>query len=124
MFGFLRPGGSSGARVERMAARDAIAKVNAGEMVLIDVREAMELRSTGRAQGALHVPLAALRMKCDPSSPECLKEFKQGKPIGIYCASGARSSGAGQMLLQLGHTQVYNLGGFYEWQSSGGKVVR
>jgi len=70
------------------------------------------------------VPLAALRMKCDPSSPECLKEFKQGKPIGIYCASGARSSGAGQMLLQLGHTQVYNLGGFYEWQSSGGKVVR
>jgi rhodanese-related sulfurtransferase len=124
MFGFLRSGSSSGARVERMAARDAIAKVATGEIVLVDVREGMELRASGRAQGAVHVPLAALRMKCDPSSPECLKEFKQGKPIGIYCASGARSSGAGQMLLQMGHTAVYNLGGFYEWQSAGGKVVR
>ncbi len=124
MFGFLRQGGAGGARVERMAAKDAIAKVAAGEMVLIDVREGMELRSSGKAQGALHVPLAALRMKCDPSSPECLKEFKQGKPIGIYCASGARSSGAGQMLLKLGHASVFNLGSLYEWQAAGGKVVR
>jgi rhodanese-related sulfurtransferase len=124
MFNFLRSGGSGAARVERMVARDAVAKVAAGEMVLLDVREGMELRASGRAQGALHVPLAALRMKCDPSSPECLKELKAGKPVGIYCASGARSAGAGQMLLQLGHNQVYNLGGFYEWQAAGGKVVR
>ena len=124
MFNFLRSGGSGGARVERMAARDAVAKVAAGEMLLIDVREGMELRMTGRAQGALHIPLAALRMKCDPASPECLKEFKSGRSIGIYCASGARSSGAGQMLLKLGHSAVYNLGSLHEWQAAGGKVLR
>lgn len=127
MFGFLRPSGPGGARVERMDAREAVAKAAAGEIVLIDVRDISELRTSGKAKGALHVPLMALKMKCDPASPECLPELKAaqaaGKAVALYCASGARSQGAAQMMAQLGYAPVFNIGGLYDWHAAGGTVV-
>ncbi|MCB2111393.1 MAG: sulfurtransferase [Defluviimonas sp.] len=108
----------------RMPASDIVARVGTGEIVLIDVREAGELAAFGRAEGALHVPLAVLRMKCDPSCPECLAELKSGRPIALYCASGARSQMAAQVLKSLGHGEVVNLGGLGDWIAAGGAVSR
>lgn len=93
------------------------------EMVLVDVRDPSEARASGVAEGAINVPLVALQMKANPSSPECLPAFKDGKTIVVYCASGARSSGAAQMLRQMGHAQVENLGGLRDWAMGGGAVV-
>jgi rhodanese-related sulfurtransferase len=124
MLNFLRSSAPSGNRVGRIAPQEAVRMAEAGELIVIDVRDGMELRASGKAAGALHVPLMAFRMKCDPTSPECLPELKQGKPIALYCASGARSAGAAQMLLQLGHGTVYNLGGLYDWHAGGGKIER
>lgn len=128
MFNFLRPSGPAGARVERMEARDAVAKAATGEIVVIDVRDSGELRSSGKAKGALHVPLMVLRSKCDPANPECLAELKSaqaaGTPIAVYCASGGRSQGAGEMLLQMGYGPVYNIGGLYDWHAAGGELVQ
>ena len=124
MFNFLRSAASGGARVQKIDRREAVAKAAAGEIVLIDVRDGMELRASGTAKGALHVPLAAIRMKCDPSSPECLKQLSVDKPVALYCASGARSAGAAQMLAQMGYKTVYNLGGLYDWHAAGGAIER
>ncbi|MDV7269602.1 rhodanese-like domain-containing protein [Thioclava sp. A2] len=120
MFNFLRP---SGASVQRINPKDAVERHAKGELLVIDVRDAMELRQ-GKAAGALHVPLMALKMKCDPSSPECLPELSVDKPIALYCASGARSQGAGQMLMQMGYKEVYNLGGLMHWYQAGGAIER
>ncbi|MFD2174181.1 rhodanese-like domain-containing protein [Rhodobacter lacus] len=124
MFNFLRPSGGGGGGVERIDPREAVSKVAKGEIVLIDVRDGMELRASGKAKGALHVPMAALKMKCDPSSPECLKELSLDKPVALYCASGARSQGAAQMLAAMGYKHVYNIGGLYDWHAAGGPVIR
>lgn len=124
MFNFLRPSGNGHGKVERIDPREAVAKVAKGEIVLIDVRDGMELRASGKAKGALHVPLMALKTKCDPSSPECLKELSVDKPVALYCASGARSQGAAQMLAAMGYQHVFNLGGLYDWHAAGGQVVR
>lgn len=124
MLNFLRPSATAGNRVGRIAPKDAVRMAGAGELVVIDVRDGNELRASGKAAGALHVPLMALRMKCDPASPECLPDLARDKPIALYCASGARSAGAAQMLLQLGYTTVYNLGGLYDWHAGGGAVER
>ncbi|WP_444451841.1 rhodanese-like domain-containing protein [Rhodobacter capsulatus] len=124
MFNFLRSAVSGGARVQRIAPADAVAKAAKGEVVLIDVRDGMELRASGTAKGALHVPLATVKMKCDPSSPECLKELSLEKPVVLFCAAGGRSAGAAQMLVEMGYKEVYNLGGFGDWVSGGGAVVK
>ena len=121
MLSFLRPGGSS---VSRIAAKDAIARAAKGELLVIDIRDGSEIAASGKAKGALHVPLAAFKMRCDPSSPECLAELSLEKPVALYCASGARSQMAAQMMAQMGYKEVYNLGGLYDWHAAGGEITR
>jgi rhodanese-related sulfurtransferase len=119
MFAFMQ----RAAAAQDMSAQDAVAKAAAGEIVLIDVRDPMELRQSGKAKGALNLPSATLMMRADPRSPECVAELKEGKPIALYCASGARSAMAKQMLKRMGHEDVHNIGGLMHWQRAGGEVV-
>ncbi|MDP4034268.1 MAG: rhodanese-like domain-containing protein [Pseudorhodobacter sp.] len=114
---------SSGPRVQSILPADAVARAARGEVTLIDVRDAVELRSTGKAEGALHLPLMLIATKADPRHPEHLKAMATDKPIVLYCATGARSQMAGSMLLKLGYTQVFNLGGLGNWRAGGGAVV-
>lgn len=105
-----------------LTAADAVAKTPTGEIILIDVRDPSEL-AFGKAKGALNIPSAALMMRADPRSPECLPQLKDGKPIAVYCASGARSAMAKQMLERMGHAEVHNIGGLAAWQRAGGALV-
>jgi len=120
MFGIFRSPGASVA----YDPKTAVSEAHEGRITLVDIREHAEVKATGKAKGALHVPLAALRMKADPASPEQLAEFRAGKPVVLYCASGGRSQMAARMLRQMGLDEVYNLGGLAHWQMAGGLIGR
>jgi rhodanese-related sulfurtransferase len=96
-------------------------RIAAGEMILIDVREHAEVRASGKAEGAKVIPLAMLPLKADPKLPG--NEIAPGIPVAVYCASGARSASAAQVLTRLGYGAVTNLGGLRDWAAQGGKVV-
>lgn len=110
--------------VARPDPRDLIRRAEAGEIVVLDVRDASELAATGKAPVAHHVPLATLRMKADARSPDCLPALKEGKPVAVYCAAGGRAGMAKAVLEELGHAEVHNLGGLSHWQAAGGGVAR
>ncbi|SMR72364.1 Rhodanese-related sulfurtransferase [Aliiroseovarius halocynthiae] len=117
MFGFLM-GGS------KMDPKEAVAKVNAGEITLIDVRDHGEVQMTGKAKGALVVPLSVMPLQCDPKGPDFNADIDMSKPVALYCASGARSAQGAQVLKRLGFEEVYNIGGLGHWHKAGGEVVR
>ncbi|WP_102224639.1 rhodanese-like domain-containing protein [Acidimangrovimonas sediminis] len=125
MLSFLRP---SGPRVERISGKDAVAQAAQGGMLLIDVRDAGELRATGKAKGALHIPMSVLALKADPKAPDTdptLKAaFEAGTPVALYCASGGRSQMGGKTLVKLGYAKVYNIGGLADWRDGGGALER
>ena len=117
MFSMFR----SSATTNPPSVQEVAAQVAQGKMILIDVREIAEVRSSGKAEGAVVLPLSILPMKADPHQPD--PELKKGLPVVVYCASGARSGRAAQLLTQLGYGPVSNLGGLGDWASGGGKVV-
>jgi rhodanese-related sulfurtransferase len=117
MFGFLNALGGND-----MTAAEAVQRAAAGDIVVIDIREPLEVTASGKAKGALAIPSAALRLKANPSSPDCLPELKSGKPIAVYCASGARSGMAKRVLKRMGH-EVHNIGGLGHWVKAGGALT-
>lgn len=119
MFSFLRRPAEA-----RPDPRELIRMAESGEAIVIDIREPGEVRATGKAACALHIPMATLRTKCDPACDECAVELKNDKPVILYCASGGRASMATRLMKQLGHKQVWNLGGLSHWQAAGGKITR
>lgn len=106
-----------------MKTTDVISAVELGKMIVIDLRDAVEMRSSGWASGSIHIPLADLAQKADPNNAQFDPRLGEGKPIALYSAAGARSAKGQQILLNLGY-HVVNLGGFYDWAVAGGAVTR
>lgn len=107
---------------------EVVRQVTGGTALLIDVREEAELRSGGKAKGALNLPLSRLHMSADPKSGHFDKRLAQakkaGKPIYLYCASGARSGRAAGLMRGHGFDEVHNLGNLSAWHAGGGEVLR
>ena len=108
----------------RLSPQDIVTMAKNDEITVIDIRDHNELAMSGIAEGALHIPMAVLRMQADPSSPDFHPELKTDKPVAIYCASGARSGMAVRLFTSMGYGEVHNLGGLGHWQMAGGNIVR
>ncbi len=90
----------------------------AGEVVLIDVRERDE-NAAERIEGALNLPLSSFNPAQVPIPPE-------GKRLVIHCRSGVRCGSASNLLLAAGWDGeiVRMQGGIMGWASAGAPTVR
>jgi rhodanese-related sulfurtransferase len=112
---------AANAVVPRIAPDKARELMNEGALV-VDVRDAPELRASGKVAGAVNVSRGMLEFRADPESPYHDKNFSREKTVIVYCASGGRSALSGKVLKDLGYTRVYNLGAFKDWVQAGGAV--
>jgi phage shock protein E len=89
-------------------ALEARKRIEEGALV-IDVRTPGEWR-TGHLPSARHLPVDELRARM--AEVDAWSGGDKGRPIVVYCASGARSARARQLLVEAGYTQVTNGGGY------------
>lgn len=97
-------------------ARELLAK---GGVLIVDVRDGLEVGQSGRLKGAVNVSRGMLEFRADPESPYHNPAFQKDKPVAVYCASGGRSALSGKTLKEMGYAAVYNLGGFKELAEAG-----
>lgn len=105
-------------RIDGAKARDLVAQ----GAVLLDIRDAPELEKTGRAAGSHHIPRGMLEFRADPDTPFHDPVLQLDRPVVLHCASGGRAALAGKLLKDMGYVEVYNMGGFSDWQAAGGAV--
>ena len=105
----------SGAKAQEMLAQGA---------VLLDIRDSAELAASGKAVGSIHAPRGSLEFKVDPASPSFDPALSFDRPVVLHCAAGGRAALAGKLLMDMGYTQVFNLGGFKDWVEAGGPVEK
>ncbi len=92
--------------------------------LLVDVREPAELDAIGMIPGAVHAPRGMLEFWADPVNPHHRPELDPRRRTVVYCASGARSALAAQLLRQLGYADAGHLdGGIEGWIRAGHPVV-
>ncbi len=100
--------------VEAVAAR----RTRGDEVVLLDVREKDEVRA-GYIEGAVTIPRGFLEFQVASQLPQTDAD------VVVYCASGARSLLAAQVLRAMGYTRVASMaGGIARWQEAGYPVGR
>lgn len=115
---------AANASVPKISPQDAVALIEGGNVLVVDVRDRPELQSTGKVREATHVSRGMLEFRADPASPYHDKAFNRDKTVLVYCASGGRSALAGKTLQDLGYRDVRNLGSFKDWAESGGAVEK
>ena len=107
--------GRGSATIPLIGVKEVLLGVEAGEIVLIDVREPDEWINTGSPKGSIRVPL---------QSPDFLDQvhsrtnYRKELPIALCCRSGIRGKKAAELLVQSGFENVSNVeGGMKEWIS-------
>ena len=76
--------------------------------ILLDVRSEEEYREA-HIPGAVVIPDGELAARAQKELPD--KEQK----ILVYCRSGRRSAASAQALLEMGYTNVFDMGGIINW---------
>ena len=99
--------------VDHVDVREAARALETGEVLLLDVREDEEW-AAGRAPGAVHAPMSALRQDTVP----------RDRPVQVLCRVGGRSAAVAQALEQLGYDVANVTGGMLAWSAAGLPVVR
>ena len=111
-------------RVTHLTPTDLAAEVDAGDPLLVDLREPGELDASGVIPGAVHAPRGMLEFWADPSSPYHRSEFDPARRTVLYCASGGRSALSAAVLQDLGYHDVAHLdGGITGWVDAGQPTV-
>ena len=85
------------------------ALIDEGDVLVIDVRTVEEYQE-GHLVGAQNIPVEDEELwqsRTAALDPE--------QPTVVYCRTGRRSELAGQMLVDAGFTEVYDLGGVTDW---------
>lgn len=113
---------AANAVVPKITYDEARALIAGGKALVIDIRDAPEVEASGKVAGAVHVSRGMLEFRADPDSPFHHEAFDKGRTVIVYCASGGRSALGGKALMDLGYTDVKNLGAFKEWAEAGGEI--
>jgi rhodanese-related sulfurtransferase len=115
---------AANATVPKISPNDAAALISGGNVLVVDVRDGLELQNTGKVQGAKHIPRGIIEFRADPESQYYDNAFDRDKTVIVYCASGGRSALTGKTLQDFGYKDVRNLGAFKDWVESGGAVEK
>jgi rhodanese-related sulfurtransferase len=91
-----------------VAPADGLGIVQGGDVRIVDVRTPEETAG-GIIPGAVLIPIDALEARMNELP-------RDGKRTLVYCAGGARSAAACELLSSKGYTNLFNLaGGFSSW---------
>ncbi|ANY19683.1 putative adenylyltransferase/sulfurtransferase MoeZ [Tsuneonella dongtanensis] len=100
--------------IASLDARQLGALVDAGKVVLVDVRTPEEF-AEGHIAGAVNMPL-------DQFEPGAVPQVADKQTV-LYCRSGKRSLTAAEMLEDATGSAVHLAGGILAWQESGRSVT-
>ena len=93
-----------------------------GQAVFIDVRDSKSLKQTGTIAGAHHVPRGMIELSADPDSRYHKPFLQKQAHICIVCGAGLMAAMAGKTLVEMGFSNVTNVGGMEAWKEAGGPV--
>lgn len=107
-------------QITSLSPEEAHAHADAGEALLVDIRDVRELSREGIVPGAFHAPRGMLEFWIDPTSPYHKPELATEKTLILFCASAWRSALSAKALLDMGVEQIAEVeGGFSAWRDAG-----
>jgi rhodanese-related sulfurtransferase len=110
------------AAVPAISPAEAAEMVKSADALIVDVRDGTEVAASGKAKGALAISRGLLEFKADSALPTHEPALRKDRPVILYCGSGGRAALAGKTLVDMGFTDVRNVGGFKALVDAGWEV--
>jgi len=109
-------------RIENLTPEQVANEVEAGDAILIDIREGDDRIRNGAIPESVHAPRGMLEFWADPTSDFHRKEFDPARRTILYCGRGPQSALAADTLQEMGYNVAYLDGGISAWKEEGRPV--
>jgi len=106
--------------VPKISTQDGIALHASGSAVFVDVRDSGLVKETGTIAGAERIARGMMEFTADPATPFYNDALQKDAKIVLVCGAGGQAALAGKTLVDMGYTDVSNVGGFSDWKEAGG----
>jgi len=121
---FMQMAEEAMAEVEGVAPQEVQQRLDQDPGALVvDVRDAEDIPSTGLAARGLNVSLGMLPVKADQELPEEWRDSQlqdRSRQIIVTCQTGENAARGGKLLKEMGFTNVsYMEGGMEAWNAAG-----
>ena len=121
---FMQMAEAAMAQVNGISAEEARKRSEKdSNVLLLDVRDAADIPSTGLATGGLNISLGMLPVKADLELPEEWREAglqDRSRPVVTTCQTGQNGAIGASVLKEMGFTNVcYMEGGMEAWKAAG-----
>ena len=97
----------------------ALQKHNSKSAVFIDVRDSGDIAKTGTITDALKIQRGLIEFVADEATKLYNDALKKDSEIILVCGAGGQAALTGKTLIDMGYTNVSNVGAIGDWEKNG-----
>ena len=102
----------------------ALQKYNSKSAVFIDVRDSGDIAKTGTITDALKIQRGLIEFVADEATKLYNDALKKDSEIILVCGAGGQAALTGKTLIDMGYTNVSNMGAIANWEKNGGPMSK
>ena len=110
--------------VKKIEFDAALQKHNAKSAVFIDVRDSGDIAKTGTITDALKIQRGLIEFVADEATKLYNDALKKDSEIILVCGAGGQAALTGKTLIDMGYTNVSNVGAIGDWEKNGGPMSK
>ena len=110
--------------VKKIEMNDALEKHKNNSAIFIDVRDSSDIAETGTITGALKIQRGLIEFVADESHGLHNKALKKDSEIILVCGAGGQAALTGKTLVDMGYSNVSNVGAIGDWENKGGPMTK
>ena len=110
--------------VKKIEMNDALEKHKNNSAIFIDVRDSSDIAETGTITGALKIQRGLIEFVADDSHELHNKALKKDSEIILVCGAGGQAALTGKTLVDMGYSNVSNVGAIGDWENKGGPMTK
>ena len=102
----------------------ALQKHNSKSAVFIDVRDSGDIAKTGTITDALKIQRGLIEFVADEATKLYNDALKKDSENILVCGAGGQAALTGKTLIDMGYTNVSNVGAIGDWEKNGGPMSK
>ena len=102
----------------------ALQKHDSKSAVFIDVRDSGDIAKTGTITDALKIQRGLIEFVADEATKLYNDALKKDSEIILVCGAGGQAALTGKTLIDMGYTNVSNVGAIGDWEKNGGPMSK
>lgn len=110
--------------VKRIEFNEAIKKHKDKSAIFIDVRDSQDIKRTGSITDALKIQRGLIEFVADETTDLYNEKLKKETEIILVCGAGGQAALTGKTLVDMGYTDVSNVGAIDDWKKNGGPISK